>query len=41
MFAGCGIVADSDPVRELAETQDKFVVIRDALEAHTVAVPTH
>ncbi len=40
MFAGCGIVADSDPVRELAETQDKFVVIRDALEAHTVAVPT-
>ncbi len=41
MFAGCGIVADSDPVRELAETQDKFVVIRDALEAHTVAAPTH
>lgn len=33
MFAGCGIVADSDPEAELAETQTKFLVIRDALEA--------
>lgn len=33
MFAGCGIVADSDPDAELAETQTKFLVIRDALEA--------
>lgn len=31
MYAGGGIVADSDPERELAETQNKFVVMRDAL----------
>lgn len=30
-YAGCGIVADSDPARELAETQAKLVPIRDAL----------
>lgn len=31
LFAGCGIVADSDPASELAETQAKFVPVRDAL----------
>ena len=31
LFAGCGIVADSDPEAELAETQGKFVPIRDSL----------
>jgi menaquinone-specific isochorismate synthase len=32
MFAGCGIVADSDPAAELAETQVKFRPMQDALE---------
>jgi menaquinone-specific isochorismate synthase len=31
LFAGCGIVADSDPADELAEAQAKFVPVRDAL----------
>ena len=31
LFAGCGIVADSDPAAELAEAQAKFVPVRDAL----------
>lgn len=31
LFAGCGIVADSDPAAELAEATAKFVPIRDAL----------
>ncbi|RYE74251.1 MAG: isochorismate synthase, partial [Myxococcales bacterium] len=31
LFAGCGIVAGSDPESELAESQAKFVPIRDAL----------
>ena len=31
LIAGCGIVADSDPESELAETQGKFVPVRDAL----------
>jgi menaquinone-specific isochorismate synthase len=31
LYAGCGIVADSDPQAELAETQGKFVPVRDAL----------
>jgi len=31
LFAGCGIVAGSDPMSELAEAQAKFVPIRDAL----------
>ena len=31
LYAGCGIVADSDPAAELAETQGKFVPVRDAL----------
>ncbi len=31
LFAGCGIVADSDPKAELAEAQAKFVPVRDAL----------
>jgi menaquinone-specific isochorismate synthase len=32
-FAGCGIVAGSDPADELAESVAKLVPIRDALEA--------
>jgi menaquinone-specific isochorismate synthase len=32
LFAGCGIVADSDPENELAEAHAKFVAVRDALE---------
>ncbi len=31
LFAGCGIVADSQPEAELAEAQAKFVPVRDAL----------
>ena len=31
VFAGCGIVADSDPEAELAESQAKFVPVRDSL----------
>jgi len=31
LFAGCGIVAGSDPQAELAEAQAKFVPVRDAL----------
>jgi len=33
LFAGCGIVAGSDPAAELAETQAKFAVMQFALEA--------
>lgn len=33
LFAGCGIVAGSDPQRELAESTDKLVPMRDALSA--------
>ena len=33
LFAGCGIVAESDPAAELAESQAKFVPVRDALSA--------
>ncbi|WP_343906842.1 isochorismate synthase [Nocardioides aquiterrae] len=33
LFAGCGIVGDSDPEAELAEAQAKFVPVRDALTA--------
>ncbi|GAB3416828.1 chorismate-binding protein [Flindersiella endophytica] len=32
LFAGCGIVVDSVPEAELAETQAKLIPIRDALE---------
>lgn len=32
LFAGCGIVADSDPQAELAESVAKLVPMRDALE---------
>ena len=32
LFAGCGIVAGSDPAAELAETQSKFAAFQDALE---------
>jgi menaquinone-specific isochorismate synthase len=31
LFAGCGIVADSDPAAELAEAGAKFLPVRDAL----------
>jgi len=31
LYAGCGIVAGSDPEAELAEAQAKFVAMRDAL----------
>jgi menaquinone-specific isochorismate synthase len=31
LFAGCGIVASSEPAAELAEAQAKFVPVRDAL----------
>jgi menaquinone-specific isochorismate synthase len=33
LFAGCGIVAESDPGAELAEAQAKFVPVRDSLSA--------
>jgi len=33
LYAGCGIVADSDPQAELAETQGKFVPVRDSLSS--------
>jgi menaquinone-specific isochorismate synthase len=33
LFAGCGIVADSDPDDEVLEAQTKFVPMRDALES--------
>jgi len=33
LFAGCGLVAGSDPDVELAEAQAKFVAVRDALES--------
>ena len=32
LFAGCGIVADSDPTAELAESNAKLIPVRDALE---------
>lgn len=32
LYAGCGIVADSDPATELAESVAKMVPMRDALE---------
>ena len=33
LFAGCGIVGGSDPVRELAESNAKLVPMRDALSS--------
>jgi menaquinone-specific isochorismate synthase len=33
LFAGCGVVADSDPEAELAEAQAKFVPVRDSIGA--------
>jgi menaquinone-specific isochorismate synthase len=33
LFAGCGVVADSDPDREAREAAAKMVAVRDALEA--------
>lgn len=37
LFAGCGIVAGSDPDAELAETQSKFRPMRQAVESRAVA----
>jgi menaquinone-specific isochorismate synthase len=39
LFAGCGIVAGSDPAAELAETLSKFRPMRTALEDETVLTP--
>ena len=39
LYAGCGIVADSDPEAELAETQGKFVPVRDSLGRSPSAQP--
>jgi menaquinone-specific isochorismate synthase len=36
IFAGCGIVAESDPNVELAETQAKFAPMHSALEDHSL-----
>ena len=33
LFAGCGIVASSDPESELAEAQAKFIPVRDAVSS--------
>ncbi len=33
LFAGCGIVAESDPAAELAESAAKLVAMRDAIES--------
>jgi menaquinone-specific isochorismate synthase len=37
LFAGCGIVAGSDPDEEVAESSAKFVPMRDALTASAPA----
>lgn len=34
IYAGCGIIAESDPTREYAESQAKFMPMRSALEKH-------
>jgi menaquinone-specific isochorismate synthase len=34
LFAGCGIVAGSDPKKEFAESQAKLLPIREALESY-------
>jgi menaquinone-specific isochorismate synthase len=34
IYAGCGIVAGSDPEREYAESQAKLLPMRNALENH-------
>jgi menaquinone-specific isochorismate synthase len=39
LFAGCGIVAGSDPEEELAESSAKLVPMRDALTAPSSPVP--
>ncbi|MFI6577954.1 isochorismate synthase MenF [Nocardiopsis sp. NPDC050513] len=46
LFAGCGIVAGSDPASELAETESKFRVMREALtdpagEGPAASAPGH
>jgi menaquinone-specific isochorismate synthase len=39
LFAGCGIVADSDPDTEVREAAAKMVAVRDALEDAAVPAP--
>ena len=39
LFAGCGIVAGSDPATELAEAQSKFRPMQDALEGRGLTPP--
>lgn len=39
LFAGCGIVAGSDPAAELAESDAKFVPMRSALEGSPPVAP--
>lgn len=39
LFAGCGIVADSDPAAELAESMAKFLPVRDALTGAAPVIP--
>ena len=34
IYAGCGIVTDSNPEREYAESQAKLLPMRFALETH-------
>ena len=41
LFAGCGIVAGSDPEAELAEAQAKFVPVRNALLSPAGPTGTH
>jgi menaquinone-specific isochorismate synthase len=41
LFAGCGIVAGSDPDAELAETRAKFLAVRDTLDAVDVDLAVH
>jgi menaquinone-specific isochorismate synthase len=36
LFAGCGVVADSDPDTEVAEAQAKLVAVRSVLEGRPV-----
>jgi menaquinone-specific isochorismate synthase len=40
LFAGCGIVAGSDPAAELAESAAKLVPMRSALAAGPLAGPS-
>ena len=39
LFAGCGLVADSDPETEAAEAAAKFIPMREALEGRALCGP--